>query len=152
MSREQSGKEDVSYMLDRNSPVGVLDSGIGGFSVVRQVQRLLPGEELIYFGSGETAYNDGNSGYGLVTVKSGFEKNWYPMSGYRAPMTGDVSDAGSSGHFWTSTPMGAHNTRSLHFNTRYSGYGYSGYSGQYADSGQNGKGTAYGYPVRCMKE
>ena len=33
-------------MLDRNSPVGVLDSGIGGFSVVRQVQRLLPGEEL----------------------------------------------------------------------------------------------------------
>ena len=52
MSREQSGKEDVSYMLDRNSPVGVLDSGIGGFSVVRQVQRLLPGEELIYFGDG----------------------------------------------------------------------------------------------------
>ena len=39
-------------MLDRNSPVGVLDSGIGGFSVVRQVQRLLPGEELIYFGDG----------------------------------------------------------------------------------------------------
>lgn len=103
-----------------------------------------PEQELIYFGAGETAYNDGNFGYGLVTVKSGFEKNWYPMSGYRAPMTGDVSDAGSSGHFWTSTPMGAHNTRSLHFNTRY--------SGQYADSGQNGKGTAYGYPVRCMKE
>lgn len=39
-------------MLDRNGPVGVLDSGIGGFSVVRQVQRLLPGEELIYFGDG----------------------------------------------------------------------------------------------------
>ena len=36
----------------KNSPVGVLDSGIGGFSVVRQVQRLLPGEDILYFGDG----------------------------------------------------------------------------------------------------
>lgn len=36
----------------KNSPIGILDSGIGGFSVVRQVQRLLPGEDLIYFGDG----------------------------------------------------------------------------------------------------
>ncbi len=39
-------------MFDRNSPIGVLDSGIGGFSVARQVQRLLPGEDLLYFGDG----------------------------------------------------------------------------------------------------
>ena len=39
-------------MFDQHSPVGVLDSGIGGFSVVRQVQRLLPGENLLYFGDG----------------------------------------------------------------------------------------------------
>lgn len=39
-------------MLHPTAPIGVLDSGIGGFSVVRQVQRLLPGEELIYFGDG----------------------------------------------------------------------------------------------------
>ena len=39
-------------MFDQHSPVGILDSGIGGFSVVRQVQRLLPGEELLYFGDG----------------------------------------------------------------------------------------------------
>ena len=39
-------------MRSKNSPVGVLDSGIGGFSVVRQVQRLLPQENLIYFGDG----------------------------------------------------------------------------------------------------
>ena len=38
--------------MDKNSPIGVLDSGIGGFSVVRQVQRLLPQENLIYFGDG----------------------------------------------------------------------------------------------------
>ena len=39
-------------MFDRNSPVGILDSGIGGFSVARQVQRLLPGEEPLHFGDG----------------------------------------------------------------------------------------------------
>lgn len=39
-------------MSDQYSPVGILDSGIGGFSVVRQVQRLLPGENLLYFGDG----------------------------------------------------------------------------------------------------
>ncbi len=39
-------------MYDKNSPVGVIDSGIGGFSVARQVQRLLPGENLLYLGDG----------------------------------------------------------------------------------------------------
>ena len=39
-------------MFDANSPVGVLDSGIGGFSVARAVQQLLPAEQLIYFGDG----------------------------------------------------------------------------------------------------
>lgn len=39
-------------MAHSTAPVGVLDSGIGGFSVVRQVQKLLPEEDLIYFGDG----------------------------------------------------------------------------------------------------
>jgi glutamate racemase len=39
-------------MSDQHSPIGILDSGIGGFSVVRQVRRLLPREELLYFGDG----------------------------------------------------------------------------------------------------
>lgn len=39
-------------MSHSTAPVGVLDSGIGGFSVVKQVQRLLPGEDLLYFGDG----------------------------------------------------------------------------------------------------
>ena len=39
-------------MSDRTRPIGVLDSGIGGFSVARQVQRLLPEEDLLYFGDG----------------------------------------------------------------------------------------------------
>lgn len=39
-------------MSNQYSPIGVLDSGIGGFSVARQVQRLLPEENLLYFGDG----------------------------------------------------------------------------------------------------
>ena len=39
-------------MSDQHSSVGILDSGIGGFSVVKQVQKLLPEEELLYFGDG----------------------------------------------------------------------------------------------------
>lgn len=35
-----------------DAPVGILDSGIGGFSVVKQVQKLLPVEDLLYFGDG----------------------------------------------------------------------------------------------------
>lgn len=39
-------------MSHSKAPVGILDSGIGGFSVVKQVQKLLPKEELLYFGDG----------------------------------------------------------------------------------------------------
>ena len=39
-------------MFDQHAPVGILDSGIGGFSVAKQVQRLLPEEDLLYFGDG----------------------------------------------------------------------------------------------------
>ena len=31
-------------------PIGVFDSGLGGLSVVRQLQALLPSEDLVYFG------------------------------------------------------------------------------------------------------
>lgn len=39
-------------MHSKDSPIGVIDSGIGGFSVARQVQKLLPEENLIYLGDG----------------------------------------------------------------------------------------------------
>ena len=31
-------------------PIGVFDSGLGGLTALRELRRLLPGEELIYFG------------------------------------------------------------------------------------------------------
>lgn len=33
-----------------NRPIGVFDSGLGGLTAVREFQRLLPGEDIIYFG------------------------------------------------------------------------------------------------------
>ncbi len=33
-----------------NSPVGIFDSGLGGLTVVREIHRLMPGENLIYLG------------------------------------------------------------------------------------------------------
>lgn len=32
------------------NPIGIFDSGIGGLTVVKQLMRLLPGEQLVYFG------------------------------------------------------------------------------------------------------
>ena len=37
-------------MAGSNQPIGVLDSGVGGLSVVREIQRLLPAEDLLYIG------------------------------------------------------------------------------------------------------
>lgn len=36
--------------LDRNAPVGVFDSGIGGLTVAREIMRNLPSEKMVYFG------------------------------------------------------------------------------------------------------
>ena len=34
----------------RNNPIGVFDSGLGGLTVVRELMRALPGEDIFYFG------------------------------------------------------------------------------------------------------
>lgn len=33
-----------------SQPIGVYDSGVGGFTVLRELQQLLPGEDFLYFG------------------------------------------------------------------------------------------------------
>jgi len=37
-------------MFNKNSPIGIFDSGLGGLTVFRAVRRLMPSENLIYFG------------------------------------------------------------------------------------------------------
>ena len=55
-------------MYSKNSPIGVIDSGIGGFSVARQVQKLLPGEHLIYLGDGAHVPYGNRSEEDIVTL------------------------------------------------------------------------------------
>src|SRR5690349_23501744 len=31
-------------------PIGIFDSGVGGLTVVREIRRVLPGEDLVYLG------------------------------------------------------------------------------------------------------
>src|SRR5699024_10947105 len=33
-----------------NRPIGVFDSSLGGLTAVRQLRRVLPGEDIVYFG------------------------------------------------------------------------------------------------------
>ena len=54
-------------MLDKSNPIGVMDSGIGGLTVVRELQRILPGEDIIYFG------DSANCPYGNKTADQIFE-------------------------------------------------------------------------------
>lgn len=39
-----------SALSERNLPIGVFDSGVGGLTVVRQIHRALPKEDLVYLG------------------------------------------------------------------------------------------------------
>jgi glutamate racemase len=40
----------VIYIPDKNSPIGVFDSGVGGLTVFREIRETLPFENIIYLG------------------------------------------------------------------------------------------------------
>lgn len=42
-------KQDFSH-LKSSQPIGIFDSGVGGLTVAKEIKRLLPNENLIYFG------------------------------------------------------------------------------------------------------
>ena len=42
-------------MEEKNKPVGVFDSGVGGISVLRELVRVMPNEDFIYFGDSVNA-------------------------------------------------------------------------------------------------
>ncbi len=44
---------EVTHFFEMNSakkPIGIFDSGIGGLTVFKEIRKILPGENLIYFG------------------------------------------------------------------------------------------------------
>ncbi|NIE74064.1 glutamate racemase [Pantoea sp. Ap-967] len=51
-------------MAERSAPVGVMDSGVGGLSVLAEIQRLLPDESLLYVADcGHVPYGEKSPDY-----------------------------------------------------------------------------------------
>ncbi|AGN77766.1 MULTISPECIES: glutamate racemase [Pseudomonas] len=51
-------------MAERSAPVGVMDSGVGGLSVLAEIQRLLPNETLLYVADcGHVPYGEKSPDY-----------------------------------------------------------------------------------------
>ena len=40
---------------DKNKPIGFMDSGLGGLSVLREAVKLMPEENFVYFGDSANA-------------------------------------------------------------------------------------------------
>jgi len=45
----------LEIVLDKNAPIGVMDSGMGGISVLRELASLLPHENFIFYGDSANA-------------------------------------------------------------------------------------------------
>ena len=41
--------------MDKNAPIGLFDSGIGGLTVVKAMKKILPNENIIYVGDNKRA-------------------------------------------------------------------------------------------------
>ena len=78
--------------------------------------------------------------YGIVTKRTGFDNMWYPFAGMRNPITGGCELVGEKGHMHVGVPKGRSGIRTLWYNRTNSGHN------------EGGKGSAYGFSVRCMKE
>ena len=48
--KENSKRSGRVCDMDRNAPIGVFDSGVGGLTVVREIVRQMPEERIVYFG------------------------------------------------------------------------------------------------------
>ena len=55
-------------MFSKESPIGIIDSGIGGFSVARKVQKLMPHENLLYLGDGANTPYGNHSAEEILTM------------------------------------------------------------------------------------
>lgn len=42
--------QEINIELQKDAPIGVFDSGVGGLTVAREIMRQIPNEKIIYFG------------------------------------------------------------------------------------------------------
>ncbi len=62
-------------MIDREKPIGVFDSGVGGVSVLRELRRIAPSENIIYYGDSANApYGDKSADEVRRLAFAAFEK------------------------------------------------------------------------------
>ena len=63
----------MEYQLQRENPIAVFDSGVGGISVLRELIRIMPEEDFIYFGDSKNApSNTCNASSPLVAVNTAY--------------------------------------------------------------------------------
>ena len=43
-------REENKLIMDKNAPIGVFDSGVGGLTVAREIMLQIPNERIVYFG------------------------------------------------------------------------------------------------------
>ncbi|MBC2399318.1 glutamate racemase [Clostridium tetanomorphum] len=55
-------------MITKNSAIGVLDSGVGGLTTVKELQKLLPKENIIYFGDNKNVPYGNKSGEEIIKL------------------------------------------------------------------------------------
>ena len=95
-----------------------------------------------YVGESNGTYDPTNEddfhGGGMVLTKSGFDRAWYPYTGYRDGGNGRVTGVGSEGRITTCMPYGNYNIRYYYYRK--------------AKIGQTNFGSAAAQAVRCMKE
>ncbi len=69
--------------INRKSPVGVFDSGLGGLTAVRELKKILPGEEIVYFGdTGRVPY--GTRSPEIITKYAFDDMNFLTSFGVKA--------------------------------------------------------------------
>ena len=54
---------NLSFSLNKDNPIAVFDSGLGGVSVLRELIKIMPNENYIYFG------DSANAPYGVKTLE-----------------------------------------------------------------------------------
>lgn len=70
-------------MTDRLSPVGVIDSGVGGLTVAKQLKKGLPNEDILYFGDSKNMPYGNRSKEEIVSL-AGFMIDYLEKKGVKA--------------------------------------------------------------------
>jgi glutamate racemase len=94
-------------MIDPAGPIGIFDSGLGGLSVLRAIQSLLPGEDIIYVAdSGYAPYGERDDDF--IADRSNAIGEWLLHQGAKALVVACNTATAQAVHLlraWASMPV-----------------------------------------------